>query len=235
MRTLKAKLEDAEAACAKAEKQLQDLNDQATEVESQVEASAEEIRALEDELDEIESRNVELSSKLDAAHKALDENGQAKKTLENRGKQDGEKRDKLEGELGVSQDKVATLSTRYEELQAEIEEYEDSLDEQDERLENAEEEVKALEEQMTQISNTLWSLEANDKTTNDKNAVKEIEIAEWQDKLISKEQDALQWEAREEELNAEQDSYDTALAEAREKHEQTKNEFDSIVAEISEM
>jgi len=235
MRTLKGKLDEAEAACKKAEEQLQALNDQAADVEGQVEASAEEIRALEDELDEIESRNVDLAAQLDAAHKTFDEHHQSKKTLENRGRQDNEKVEKLEGELGIAKDKNATVSGRFEEIQAEIEDYEDRLDEEDERLENAEEEVKALEIEVTQITNTLRSLEVNDTTTNEKNTEKEIEIAELGGKLVAKEQEAIEWEAREEELNAEQDSYDTALAEVREKYEATKNEFDSVVTEISEM
>merc|ERR1711962_848342 len=82
MRTLKGKLDEAEAACKKAEEQLQCLNDQAADVEGQVECATEEIRGLEDELDSVESRNMELAEKLIQAHKGLDENGQAKKIID---------------------------------------------------------------------------------------------------------------------------------------------------------
>jgi len=235
MRTLKSKLDEAEAACAKAEKQLQDLNDQATDVEAQVEASAEEIRELEDELDEIESRNVDLTSKLDAAHKVLDENGHVKNTLENRGRQDREKIAKLEVELAGTQEKNAVVFARFEEIQAEIDEYEGKLDEQDERLEKADEKVKSLEAEVIQVSNTLRSMEVNDTTTNEKNAGKDIEIAELEGKIVGKEETAKEWEAKEEELNKDQDVVDAKLAEIREKYEATKSEFDAVLAEISEM
>jgi len=235
MRTLKGKLDEAEAACKKAEEQLQALNDQAADVEGQVEGSAEEIRALEDELDEVESRNVDLAAKVEAAHKVLDENGHAKKTLENRGRQDSERVEKLEIELAGTTEKNSVASARFEEIQAEIDEYEGKLDEQDERLEKADEKVKTLEAEVIQISNTLRSMEVNDTTTNERNAGKSVEIADLEGKIAAKEESAKVWEAKEEELNKDQDGVDAILAEVREKYEATKNEFDAVVAEISEM
>jgi len=211
------------------------LNDQAADVEGQVETATEEIRGLEDELDSIESRNMELAEKLIQAHKGLDENGQAKKILENRGKQDAEKIDRLEKELEETQAKNAQIVEQLNAIQEEIDEYEGKLDDQDERLENAEDEVKSLEVDVTQIGNTLRSMEINDTASNEKNDSTDLQIMDLGEKLMAKEQEASEWEAKDAALNEMQDGCDAELAEAREKHECTKREFDSVLAEIAEM
>jgi len=235
MRTLKGKLDEAEAACKKAEEQLQALNDQAADVEGQVEASADEIRALEDELDAVESKNVELTEKLASMHKECDEGGHANKKMENQGKQDAEKIAKLEKELEVTKAANAEICCKIEAIEAEIDEYEGKLDEQDQRLEDADEEVKALEIDVTQVGNTLRSMEINDKACCDKNDAADLGIMDLGEKLMAKEREATEWEEKDAQLNEMQDEVDAKLAEVREKHEQTKREFDSVLVEIAEM
>merc|ERR1712212_1321711 len=168
-------------------------------------------------------------------HKGLDENGQAKKILENRGKQDAEKIERLEKELEETQAKNATIVEQLNAIQEEIDEYEGKLDDQDERLENAEEEVKSLEVDVTQIGNTLRSMEINDTASNEKNDSTDLQIMDLGEKLMAKEQEASEWEAKDAALNEMQDDVDAKLAEVREKHEQTKREFDSVLVEIAEM
>ena len=190
---------------------------------------------MEDLLDEVESENNDLQAKLTEAQKSTDEAGQAKKILENRGKMDYSKIDRLENELAEYTARNEEVSEKFDQVQKEIEEHEELLDIQEERLENAELRVKELESEVTQVGNTLRSMKINDEQASDRTLSGDTKIEEWKIKLQEEDERAQMLEERDRELQEQQDVLDEELAEVKNQHEKTKREFDAVLAEIAEM
>lgn len=74
---------------------------------------------MDDELDAAESKSEELTSELEQLEKTADENDQARKILENRGRNDTSKIEALEKELNEHNEKIADLDAKYEEFSQE--------------------------------------------------------------------------------------------------------------------
>jgi len=235
MSTLKAKLDETIASAEEAESELAAMNGKSEALEAEAEEKTAELNAIEDELDAAESKLQNFTESLGSAEKGAEEGLQARKQLENRGRNDNKRATELEVELAEVQGTNNELQEQFEEISVQLAESEENLDLQEERVESADTRVKALEGEVTQVGNSLRSMELNEGQAVVRSESGNSKIGEMETKYKDKEASATHFEELAKQLEEESDARDEALNSAKDKHDATKQELDALIAEISEM
>ena len=201
----------------------------------QAESKTTELNAIEDELDAAESKLQNYIDSLGSAEKGAEEGLQARKQLENRGRNDNKRVSELEAELAEVQGTNSALAAKFEKISKELAESEENLDAQEERVEAADTRVKELESEVTQVGNSLRSMELNEGQAVVRSESGNSKITGMEDKYKDKEESATQFEEMAKQLEEESDARDESVISAREHYDATKQELDQLIAEISEM
>ncbi|XP_012560521.1 tropomyosin-1 [Hydra vulgaris] len=235
MATLKAKLEEAEKAAFDAEEELKATNEKADQAEERVTELTKELNDLEDQLDASESKMTSLQEKLAEAEKLHEEHDQARRILENRGRSDGGRISRLQDEL----DELTNLNNKvvetFNELTQILAEADEKLDQEEERRDIADAKVKLLEVEVTQVGNTLRSMEINEGQASVRTECGDTKISEMEAKYQEMEARAAEFEEKAKRLERRQEELDEELQLEKDKFNQTKTEFDALCAHINEM
>jgi chromosome segregation ATPase len=235
MATLKAKLEEADRQAKEAEDELAGVNTKADEQEALAVELNEELSKVEDDLDAAESKHHELTSNVGEAEKSTDEHDQAKKILENRGSSDAGRLSRLESDVAEITSEIAELEEKFESCSLEVAEAEEQLDQEEERCETADARVKSLEVEVTQVGNSLRSMQINEDQANERTMSGDTAIGDKDGNRGLMEERAIAAEERVKGLEDEYDKLDAELADAKEKYIKENEELNSVLAEINEM
>lgn len=233
--TLKAKQKESEEGALYEEAILQEIISKAEALEEQNTLINDEMGALEDELDAMESKLSANLAKLTEVEKAGDESMQAKKILENRGAKDMSKSQRLELEYQATQEENEKFRAELEKVTEEMLICEEEFDTHDERLEVADNRVKELEVEVTQVGNTLRSIETAEGQCSIRSQSGQTIIEEHSSKLKETEDDAVGFEEKVRELEAELEGLEENLAGGKEEFARVKQELDSFINQLAEM
>ena len=176
-----------------------------------------------------------LQEKLAEAEKLHEEHDQARRILENRGKSDGGRISRLQAELDELTELNNEVVEKYTDLTQVLAEGEERLDQEEERCEIADTRVKTLEVEVTQVGNTLRSMEINEGQASVRTESGDTKISEMEAKYQDMESKAAEFEERAKELERRQEELDEELQIEKDKYNQTKTEFDALCAHINEM
>jgi len=232
---LHTKHTEAVKAAEDCETELADIIAQAEALEQMAEDKTAELNEIEDQLDAAESKLQEYISSLGTSEKAAEESLQARKQLENRGQNDQKVAVDLEVELEELNSKNAVVAEQLEEILAKLQESEETLDVEDERVEAADVRVKELEVEVTQVGNSLRSMEICEKEGCERVSHSDSKMISWENKYKEKDEEATVNEAKSAELEELSDAKDEELNQARLAYDSAKVEFDSLIAEINEI
>lgn len=235
MATLKAKLQEAEAHALEAEEELLQTNGKADATEEKIQELNNFSSDLEDKLDEAESKLISLQEKLNEAEKFSDEHTQAHKILENRGKSDNTRLCSLEEEQASLVVQNLGLQEKFELVSVSLAEMEEGYDEEEERCETSDARVKELEVEVTQIGNSLRSMEINEGQAVERSEGGDSKISVMREKYESMEARAMEYEQKTADREAQYDDAEEELAKAKDKYNSTKQDLDNLLAEIAEM
>ena len=116
-----------------------------------------------------------------------------------------------------------------------VAEAEENLDQEEERVENADASVKELEVEVTQVGNSLRSMEITEGQAIVRTESGNSRISEMSQKFEEMETKAQKFEERSKELEEEFDKLDEELNIVKDAHSKEQIEFDNLMAEIAEL
>ena len=116
-----------------------------------------------------------------------------------------------------------------------VAEEEEELDQQEERIEIADARVKELEVEVTQLGNSLRSMEINEGQAVERTQSGDVRINESQKKYEEIEARAIKFEEKSKELDQLCDDAEDRLSAVKSQYEVDKAELDQLLAEINEM
>jgi len=232
---LHAKHQEALKAAQDCEDELAGIIEKAEALEQLTEEKTAELNEIEDQLDAAESQLSGQILQLGTSEKAAEEGLQARKQLENRGANDEKRIQELEAELEIILNENASVVDSLEQLVADLQEKEETLDNEDERVEISDARVKELESEVTQVGNSLRSMEICEKEGNDRVSSSDGKMIDIENRYKEKDIEATEWESKSEELEQQSDALDEELNQARLAYDATKVEFDALISEINEI
>merc|ERR1712164_55892 len=196
---------EAVKAAEECEAELADINSNAEALEQMAEDKTAELNEIEDQLDGMESKLQEYISNLGTSEKAAEEGLHARKQLDNRCQNDEKIAQDLEVELEDLKSKNAVLEEQLEEILAKLQESEETLDQEDERVEASDIRVKQLEVEVTQVGNSLRSMEICEKEGTERVSHSDNKMVSWENRYKEKDEEATVNEARAAELEEQSD------------------------------
>lgn len=232
---LHAKHQEALQAAVKTEGELAAIIAKAEALESLAEEKTQSLNEVEDSLDAAESKLQTYTTQLCSEEKSSEESLQARKQLENRGANDTSRIEQLEKELEELTCNNKACEEKLVTIQEQLIKSEEELDQEDERVEKADTRVKVLESEVTQVGNSLRSMEICEKEGCERVSSGETKMSTLESKFKDKEKEATELEAEAEKLEEESDGKDEELNQARSAYDTTKLEFDALIAEIAEI
>ena len=116
-----------------------------------------------------------------------------------------------------------------------VTEKEEELDQEEERCELSDVKVKNLEVEVTQVGNSLRSMEINEGEACSRTKSGDEKITEMQKKHDDMEARAVKFEEKSAELEQELESKEDELNEAKNQYSASKEQMDAVISEVNEM
>lgn len=232
--SLRTRLKDAIEAADTEEATAAEMLAKAEAAEEQVEINTKRLNELEEELDVVEAKEARLSERLGEEEKHFEEGYQARKILQNRTQGGDEREFELEQRLLDVQASNDEVLAKLEAITKTADEQEATLIAADERSETADARVKELEAEVTQVSNSLKSIQINEEVASGRVSNTGNRIAQMEDNYKEKvaEADALDEKAKDLDIKA--SDAEQRLTEVRKEYEESKATYDQLISEVAD-